>query len=519
MGYRYMRIEDLREIFRRWHAGHSQSSIKSALGVDRNTIRNYLHLFSSAGYKPGCELPAEFELIQSLQSMLPLKARTRSSREQFEKHKAEIINLITRKEEPVKPKTAFLIVREKYDLDASYETFKLFIKEQALTIKKPEAALRIELSPGEELQLDYGKVGILYDPEAKRNRTVWSFCAKLSFSRLPFIEFVFSQSQESFIESNCNMAEFYYGLTKFISIDNLKAGVIKPDLYDPRLNQAYAEFAEHYGTFINPCRVATPTDKGKVERSVPQARELFRRLKEVHPTFNLKELNLAAKDWCLNEYGMKNHGTTFLKPKELFEESEKAMLHPLPATRFEVPVWKVVKVSPERFFSFEKKHYAMPVEYRFKQVKVRKSGKMLRIFNENYSLIREYVISAKNWCSLPGDFAEDKEALMKGEYPQWLIQKAHSFGAGTVKLIEAILTPHAYINSWKARSILNALEKYRAHPFREEICCKALQNRIFTPKQIIQMLEAEKQQNYFNFIIPVSGETKAMIRDVKEYFN
>jgi hypothetical protein len=98
------------------------------------------------------------------------------------------------------------------------------------------------------------------------------------------------------------------GVTKFISIDNLKAGVDRPDLYDPRPNRAYAEFAEHHGTFINRCRVATFTDKAIVERLVPQARELFRRLKAVHPTFNLAELNGAAREWCLREDGMTNHG-------------------------------------------------------------------------------------------------------------------------------------------------------------------------------------------------------------------
>jgi hypothetical protein len=28
--------------------------------------------------------------------------------------------------------------------------------------------------------------------------------------------------------------------------DNLKAGVCKPDLYDPKINRGYAELARHY---------------------------------------------------------------------------------------------------------------------------------------------------------------------------------------------------------------------------------------------------------------------------------
>src|SRR5512145_2931939 len=127
MGYRYMTIDDLKEIFRRWHAGHSLSSIKQALLFDRNTIRNYVLLFQAAGYAPGQPMPDEQEHLTTLQAMLPLKARPRGIRKSFDQHKEEIINLITRKDEPVKPKTAFLIVKERYDLPGSYETFKLFM--------------------------------------------------------------------------------------------------------------------------------------------------------------------------------------------------------------------------------------------------------------------------------------------------------------------------------------------------------------------------------------------------------
>lgn len=519
MGYRFMSIEDLKEILRRWHSGHTISSIKKALGFDRNTIRNYIQLFKTAGYLQGNPLPEEQTLILTLQAMLPLKARSRGIRHAFEVHKTEILDLILDEKEPVKPKTAFLIVKEKYDIKGSYETFKLFMREHAPLINKPEPPLRIELPPGEETQLDYGKVGMIYDYEEKRNKVVWAFCARLSCCRLPYIEYVYTQNKEAFVESNVNMVEFYQGATQFITIDNLKAGVIKPDLYDPLLNHAYSEFAEYYKTFINPCRVGTPTDKAKVERFVPQARELFRRLKKVHPTFNLTELNKAARHYCLFEYGMTNHGTTGCKPREVFEEIERGKLIPLPQIRFEVPFWKEPTVGSDRFFSFEKRHYAMPDIYRFKKVRARKSGKILRVFDLQYTFLREYIITHSIFNSLPGDFPEDREAMMKGEYPQWLIKRAHSFGPGTVKLVETILKPHAYINSRRARGIINVLEKYRDHPFREEICADAANRRVFIPKQLAQMLEAEKLQRHFDFIVPMSNAGKAMIRDVKEYFN
>jgi hypothetical protein len=38
--------------------------------------------------------------------------------------------------------------------------------------------------------------------------------------------------------------------------------VDKPDLYDPKINKAYAELATHYGCLIDPARAGKPKDKG-----------------------------------------------------------------------------------------------------------------------------------------------------------------------------------------------------------------------------------------------------------------
>lgn len=57
------------------------------------------------------------------------------------------------------------------------------------------------------------------------------------------------------------MLSYFGGVPRRLVIDNLKAGVIKPDLYDPILNRAYQEMAEHYDTFIDPCRPYSPKDK------------------------------------------------------------------------------------------------------------------------------------------------------------------------------------------------------------------------------------------------------------------
>jgi len=69
------------------------------------------------------------------------------------------------------------------------------------------------------------------------------------------------------------MFSFYGGVTERIDLDNLKAGILHADIYDPTLNRTFAELCEHYGVLADPARIASPKDKGKVERFVQVARE------------------------------------------------------------------------------------------------------------------------------------------------------------------------------------------------------------------------------------------------------
>ena len=93
--------------------------------------------------------------------------------------------------------------------------------------------------------------------------TVYAFIATLSHSRHKFVDFVYKQDQQSFVASHVKMFNYFDGVPKRLVIDNLKNGVLKADLYDPRLNPTYRELAEHYRCFIDPARVSRPKDKGK----------------------------------------------------------------------------------------------------------------------------------------------------------------------------------------------------------------------------------------------------------------
>lgn len=518
MGYRRMDINDLHSIYRRWKNNQNIQEISQTEGFDRKTIRVYLQKFRECPALESGELNNE-ELSRELFQLLPANKRNSPIQDGYQNHLQEIIDLLADKDEPVKPKTAFKIIKRKYQLSGSYESFKVFARKTDLLKTTLKQIPRLETLPGQEAQIDYCTVGYHIDPETGKNRRVYGYIGKLSSSRLPYVEFTYSQKQDSFVMSNVNMLEFFGGVPEYLTIDNLKSGVIKPDIYNPKLNRAYAEFAEYYGTFINPCIPGHSKGKAKVERQVQEVRELYRALHAIHPTYSLRELNQEALNWCTDDYGMTEHGTTHIEPWIAFREEEQKILKPLPEKRFEVPVWKSAKTHPDQFISFEKKRYSVPYKNRNRTVHCRKSGKLLALYDENYLFIRQYVISSRRAQWTTGDFPESIEAMMLGEYPQYLIRQASRYGEMAKKLAKTVLEPHAFLNARLVKGLLSVLEQYKDAPYLGKICSEAITKRIFTPRIIKELMEEEKTQILLDFLVPISPSGGAMIRDIEEYLN
>jgi transposase len=515
-----MNKRDLWEIYRRWQGRQNLSQIAEGQGRDRKTVRKYLELFGVAGFElqaPAVEQQRFYELADG---MLPARVRQRGPTwGRLGEHAEELRQLINRTQEPLKPKTAFLVVKSKYELGASYETFKRFARHEGLSCRERRRMIRIELPPGWETQLDYGHMGTLRDPTSEKDRGVWAFCGVLAHSRLPHFEFVRKQNQSEFASSFVNMVHGYGGCTEWISIDNLKAGVIKPDLWDPRLNRSLAEAAEHYGVFVNPCRIGRSTDKGKIERMVPVARELFRMLKELHPCAGLAELNERALAWCREVYGRKEHGTTGVAPMDAFAV-EREKLKPLPAERFQVAVWKKATVhSGDQFLTFMKRRFALPAEWRGKVVWARYAPPLVQLYDEEL-LIREYLLRpGVNRYWHPEDFPLEVREMMNGGYPAWLMQKAAEYGEAAATLVQSVLRPHAYLNARRARGMLDVMTDHHNRPYFEEVCLRARRRSVSLPATLRRMLEAAEKHPLWQHELPRSATGTQMIRDIRYYID
>lgn len=504
---------DIWEIVRRWHQKQSISQIANSLGYDRKTIRKYTQAAESLGIEPEAPLPPKKEVLSKLNAVESNRKRKAKAKQILEPHLEEIIDLVHRKENSLKPKYAFEVIRKKYELydEVSYATFKRFVKDHQYKIYTNKVTCRIERPPGEELQIDYGFVGFHFDPIEKRKRKVYAFIGVLSHSRHDFVEFVYKQDQQSFVSSHIRMFDFFEGVPKRIVLDNLKAGVIKPDLYDPKLNRAYAEMAEYYNCFLDPCRVGKPKDKGKVENQVPVFRQKFRELITIYPTLSLQELSKRACLWCCQEYGHRTHGTTQLQPYPTFLEIEKPALLPLPDRPFEIPLWKEAVVHPDHYIQFNKKTYSLPTDFIGKTVSVKGNERIVQIFYD-YELIGQHAITNKYRHTNMSHFPKNIKAALDEGIPKELRQKAKQVGPHFEQLITVILEPHAFINMRKAMGIVSLTKKFDnalLEKSAQVILQKQLPLKSNTIKKIIekhyndQMTEKE---------IPMSEETRSFLR-------
>ncbi len=212
MGYRRMTEELLYQILVRWHKGESCRSIATALALDKKTVNHYTCLIE------GLSLPEGHDFVQTLAALSGILPANRKPQPAFEclvPYAAEIKDLVAgnRNEhrDGMKAKTAWEVISRRHDLagKTSYETFKRFMRESPLLRKVPEAVARIEVAPGEEVQIDYGKVGIRIFCEQRK--VVYAFSGILSASRLPYVQFGTQQDQVSFSLSVASMFSFWAG--------------------------------------------------------------------------------------------------------------------------------------------------------------------------------------------------------------------------------------------------------------------------------------------------------------------
>ena len=245
--------------------------------------------------------------------------------------------------------------------------------------------------------MDFGQ-GAWVIEHGKRKRT-HLFRAVLGHSRKGYSEATWRQTTESFIRCLGNAFRALGGVTRTVVIDNLKAGVLQADWFDPELKPKLEEFARHYGTVILPCKPNMPRHKGKVEAGVKCSQNNALKGRSFD---SLTAQNRFLSDWETQVADPRIHGTTKQQVKKIFLEVEQPRLLPLPASLFPVFEEAPRTVHQDGYIELQKAYYSVPPEYVGRQVWARWESRRVRIFNQR----REQI--ALHTRHEPGQFATDQ---------------------------------------------------------------------------------------------------------------
>ena len=371
----------------------------------------------------------------------------------------------------------------------SYDSVRRLLKKRGAT--RPVPFRRMESPPGFEAQVDFGTGAPVIGPDGRRRRT-HVLRVVLSHSRRGYSEAVFTQSTDDFIRCLENAFEHFGGVPRTLVIDNLKAGVLKADWFDPELNPKLEDFCRHYGTVVLPTKPGTPRHKGKVERGVDYVQE--NALKGRKFT-SLGGQNDHLMQWERGTADRRIHGTTKQQVLAHFNEAERPALLPLPLARFENFHEAKRKVSRDGHVEVAKAFYSVPPEYLGREVWARWNGRSVRVFNDR---MQQIAIHAKHDH---GRYSTDAihldptkiNGLERGI--AHLLGKTRSIGVHAHDWAEAVVAARGIEGHRVVQGLLSLTKKHTCAEL-ERACDTALANQCYRLRSLRQLIarQTDRQQ-------------------------
>lgn len=421
--------------------GYSQRAISRELGISRKTVKKYFDQINTIGV-----------LVPKIIKHKKLDPYKEQIKEWFSMGLTGVLILEKLKKEK--------------GIQAGYATVSRYLSQ----FKTPEVYIPLIAKPGEEGQVDFGYLGrFVKDGKSVK---VWSFSMVLSYSRYSYHCLVTNQSVDSFINAHIKSFEYFGAVPETVKIDNLKAGVITPNFYEPTIQVQYAEFLEHYNCAPITARVRRGQDKGKVEAGVKYVKSNF--LKSIkHRDFYRLEKDL--ENWTTNTCNKRIHGTTKKIPLTVYEQSEKKQMHLLPNKPYELFKIEHRKVNNYGHISYKNNFYSVPYQHIGKKLIIKSNLSILKIYDDTQEIALHQINKAQGEFITVDQHAPAEKQKKTVEFYR---EKANEFGKETVVFLETIRKekPLAWIQI--IRGVLS-LKKHYDTAIINLACKRALEFKIY----------------------------------------
>jgi len=284
-----------------------------------------------------------------------------------------------------------------------------------------------------------------------------------------FVRPTLKMTQAEWVAAHVAAAEFFGGLPLRLVVDNLKTGVDRPDLYDPKINRAYGEFAHHYGVLIDPARAGKPKDKPKVERPMRYIRDSFFAGRD-YPA--LSAWRDAAALWSTSVAGVRKcRPIDGAAPATLFQAVEAETLLALPARPFELAAWSSAKVHPDCHVKVGKTLYSVPWRLIGCEVDARATDAKVTIYLRGDAL-KTHIFKPKGRQTDFGDFPPAKVAFLQ-RTPAWCRARSAEIGLSCEQVVAELLSVNALYRLRAAQAVIGLAERHT--PKRTEAACALAQ--------------------------------------------
>jgi len=233
----------------------SQHEIHRKTGIDRKTIRKVARSMAIVSANSPMATGFAGGVVQNPPPRPPARSACEAHRDWIE----EQIRL---------GRNAMAIFQDLVDQSGfagRYNSVKRFCR--TLRQREPAQFDRLEFLPGEEAQVDYGEGAPTRLPSG-RYRRPRLFVMTLRYSRRSFRKVVWNSSSQTWARLHEEAFRHFGGTVQYVVLDNLKEGVIKPDIYEPEINRVYAAMLAHYGVVADAARIRDPNRKGSVESAI-----------------------------------------------------------------------------------------------------------------------------------------------------------------------------------------------------------------------------------------------------------
>lgn len=497
-------VIEIVDVLRRQAAGDKISAIARSARMDRKTVRKYIRIAEAKGLsrESGANLEdIAYEVFREVNG--GDKADDENSRDALLMPHKEIISDWLDRDNLKLTKVHMKLLRT--GVETSYSTLYRFVQEHIGMSGNSGTVRMAETEPGEVAEVDFGRLGYLFDKAANRLRALYALVVTLVFSRYQYVHITGKQDLPALIGGIEDAWTFFGGVTRRLIIDNMKAAVVKSSRYEPIFNRTFLEYSQYQGFIIDPAVARHPQGKATVERQIPYVRENFYKGEEF---IDADHVQREAVKWCINVAGMRIHGTTRKRPRIVFEEQEKAFLLPLREERFDVPKWgSDYTVHPDHHIRFGNALYSLPTEYIGKKVGIRVDSKLARIYHQGAVIKTHPVMSEGKRSTDYEDYPKHKTpyAMRNCDY---YIDKAKEVGDNCGSFMEQLLSgDFPWSKLRQAQKLMRLSEKYGTVRV-EQACGRALSFSlidVFRLERIIKQAfgnEAEKGGGKKGVVVP-----------------